>query len=208
MLRRILDLPLLVILMGIAALVPLPFPALLVVAMLLGGITYPMYSLIIAYTNDYLSKEQMAAASAGLIFLNGFGAVFGPMGTGWLMGLVGHRGFFLFIGLLYVAQVGYISWRMRRRATPASTGAFRGVSPTASTVAAVAVLENAPEINPSPESPAAAAEAAEALVIQPASQTGGQTGGQADENDAGTAAKTEDTGDTDTDPKSDGASKA
>lgn len=153
--------------MAVAALFPLPFPVLLGVAMVLGGITYPMYSLIIAYTNDYLSKEQMAAASAGLIFLNGFGAVFGPLITGWLMGHVGHRGFFLFIGLLYSAQVAYIFWRMTRRAAPAQTGAFRGVTPTASTVAAVAVLENAPEINPSPESPEAAAEAAEALLIQP-----------------------------------------
>ena len=45
--------------------------------MILGGITNPVYALLIAYTNDFLSREQMAGASAGLIFLNGFGAVFG-----------------------------------------------------------------------------------------------------------------------------------
>jgi hypothetical protein len=45
---------------------------------ILGGITNPIYSLLIAYTNDFLPREQMAAASAGLIFLNGFGAIFGP----------------------------------------------------------------------------------------------------------------------------------
>lgn len=156
------------VVMAIAAAFPLPFPVLLGVAAILGGITYPMYSLIIAYTNDYLSKEQMAAASAGLIFLNGFGAIFGPLVTGWLMGIVGPRGFFLFIGALYAVQVAYALWRMTRRATPSSTGAFRGVAPTASVTAAVAVLENAPEINPSPETPEAAAAAAEALVITPA----------------------------------------
>lgn len=131
--------------MALAGFVPLPFWALLVVAALLGGITYPMYSLIIAYTNDYLSKDQMAAASAGLIFLNGFGAIFGPLVTGWLMGVVGPRGFFLFIGLLYGVHSAYILWRMSRRAAPAVAGAFRGMSPTAGSVAAAAVLEGSHE---------------------------------------------------------------
>ncbi|WP_333816825.1 MFS transporter [Tabrizicola sp.] len=152
--------------MAVATVVNLPFPALLAVAAILGGITYPMYSLIIAYTNDYLSREQMASASAGLIFLNGFGAIFGPLVTGWLMGRVGPHGFFLFIGLLYAAQAGYIGWRMTRRQAPSVTDAYVIVTPTASTVAATAVMGAAAEIGPSPESPAAAAQAAEALMIQ------------------------------------------
>lgn len=137
----------------VATVFALPFLAHLIVAALLGGITYPMYSLLIAYTNDFLSKEQMAAASAGLIFLNGFGAIFGPLVTGWLMGVVGTRGFFLFMFLLYAAQVGYTVWRMGRRAAPSVTGGFRGVTPTASSLATVAVIESAPEIGPSPEAP-------------------------------------------------------
>lgn len=134
------------VVMAVATFIKLPFWALLGVAAILGGITYPMYSLIIAYTNDYLSKEQMAAASAGLIFLNGFGAIFGPLVTGWLMGVVGPRGFFLFIGLLYAAQAGYIVWRMSRRAAPAVAGSFRGMTPTASSLAASAVLEGSHEV--------------------------------------------------------------
>ncbi len=137
--------------LALAAAMPLPFWALLGVAAVLGGITYPMYSLLIAYTNDFLSKEQMAAASAGLIFLNGVGAIFGPLVVGWLMGVVGTRGFFLFMAVLYGLQVAYTLWRMSRRAAPSVTGAYRGVTPTASTLAAVAVLESAPDIGPSPE---------------------------------------------------------
>jgi len=152
----------------VAGLVPLPYWALLIVAAILGGITYPMYSLLIAYTNDFLSKEQMAAASAGLIFLNGVGAIFGPLVTGWLMGVVGARGFFLFMAVLYLIHAGYAAWRMRRRAAPAVTGGFVGLAPTASNVAAVAVMEAAPEIGPSPASPAAAVAAAEALAHPPA----------------------------------------
>lgn len=129
--------------MLLAGLVPLPFSALIVVALLLGGITNPVYALLIAYTNDFLPREQMAAASAGLIFLNGFGAIFGPTSTGWMMETVGPRGFFLFIGILYVALAGYAAYRMTRRAAPSVTGAFRGVTPGASPLAVGAVLDEA-----------------------------------------------------------------
>lgn len=129
--------------MLVAAFFPLSFGALIVVALLLGGITNPVYALLIAYTNDFLSREQMAAASAGLIFLNGFGAIFGPTATGWMMETVGPRGFFLFIGILYIALAGYAVYRMTRRAAPQVTGAFRTVTPTASPLAVGAVLDDA-----------------------------------------------------------------
>jgi MFS family permease len=129
--------------MLVATFAPLPFVGLIVVALLLGGITNPIYALLIAYTNDFLPREQMATASAGLIFLNGFGAIFGPTSTGWMMETVGPRGFFLFIGLLYVVLAAYALYRMTRRAAPQVTGAFRGVTPGASPLAVGAVLDEA-----------------------------------------------------------------
>lgn len=131
-----------------AALLPLPFAALVGIATILGGITNPVYALLIAYTNDFLPREQMAGASAGLIFLNGFGAVFGPTSTGWVMEQVGPSGFFLFIGLLYAALAGYALYRMTRRAAPTVSGAFRGVTPNASPLAVEAVLEGAAKDDP------------------------------------------------------------
>jgi MFS family permease len=131
------------VVMLVATFLHLPFVALIVVALLLGGITNPVYALLIAYTNDFLPREQMAAASAGLIFLNGFGAIFGPLVTGWMMETVGPRGFFLFIGILYVALAVYAVYRMTRRAAPSVTGAFRGVTQGASPVAVGAVLDKA-----------------------------------------------------------------
>jgi MFS family permease len=131
------------VVMLVATIFPLPFVALIVVAVLLGGITNPVYALLIAYTNDFLSREQMPAASAGLIFLNGFGAIFGPVITGWMMETVGPRGFFLFIAVLYVLLAAYAVFRMSRRAAPVVTGAFRGVTQGASPVAVGAVLDEA-----------------------------------------------------------------
>jgi MFS family permease len=127
--------------MLIAGLFDLPFYGYLIMALLLGGITNPVYALLIAYTNDFLAKDDMAAASAGMIFLNGFGAIFGPLVTGWLMQQVGAGGFFLFISALYVALTGYAVWRMTRRAAPAGTAPSPFIVPTASSVAATAVID-------------------------------------------------------------------
>lgn len=130
--------------MAVAALVKLPFVLLLVVALLLGGMINPLYALLIALTNDYLQKEDMAGASAGMIFLNGFGAIFGPLATGWLMGVIGKSGYFVFIGALFLALGLYAAWRISRRAGPVEHQSFTAVSPTATSLAAVAVLEQEP----------------------------------------------------------------
>jgi MFS family permease len=136
------------VVMLLAAAVPLPFAALVGVAFILGGITNPVYALLIAYTNDFLTREQMAGASAGLIFLNGFGAVFGPTATGLMMETVGPAGFFLFIGILFAALAAYAIYRMTRRAAPTVSGSFRGVTLGASPVAVEAVLEDAQDEKP------------------------------------------------------------
>jgi MFS family permease len=142
--RRVLILGLSVV-GGIAMLIPaaldLPFGALLVASVLLGGITNPLYSLLIAYTNDYLGKEDMAAASAGLIFLNGLGAIFGPLATGWLMGRVGPGGFFLVIGILFLLLATYAGWRMTRRSVLGPTQGVAMLSPNASALAVERAME-------------------------------------------------------------------
>jgi MFS family permease len=132
------------VVMVIATVIDLPFNLILIVALLLGGTINPLYSLLIAHTNDFLGKEDMAAASAGLIFLNGFGAIFGPLITGWLMGMIGPEGFFLFIGALFAGLAGYAAWRMARRTTPDGSSGYAGVTPTASSLAVGAISEREP----------------------------------------------------------------
>ena len=92
------------------------YPGLLGAAFLIGGMANPLYALLLAYTNDYLEPEDMASASARLLFINGVGALAGPVITGYVMGLVGPAGFFLFLGALMVALAGYALWRMGQRA--------------------------------------------------------------------------------------------
>jgi MFS family permease len=113
------------------------FVLLLVSAFIVGGMSNPLYSLLIAHTNDYLQHEDMAAASGGLIFINGLGAITGPLITGAMMDAVGPGGFYLFTGALFVALVAYAAYRStRRRSIPVEdTGAYVPVAPSYTSVA-------------------------------------------------------------------------
>ena len=116
---------------------------LLLAAALVGGVANPIYSVLLAYTNDFLDASDMAAASAGLLFINGVGAMTGPLITGWVMSIMGPDGFWIYIGLLLVMLAAYTGWRRTRRAAPAQDQNFAVIAPSATTVAVEAALENA-----------------------------------------------------------------
>jgi MFS family permease len=120
------------------------FPGILVSGFLIGGMANPMYALLLAYINDYLDNDDMAAASARLMFLNGLGAIAGPLVLGALMDRIGPAGFFLFIGALMAVMSVYGLWRMTRRASPgvADSGTFTPLPPTTTPV----VLDLAQEV--------------------------------------------------------------
>ena len=112
------------------------FGALLVVAFVIGGTSNPLYSLLIAYTSDYLEADDMAAASGGLIFINGMGAIMGPLVTGWMMDVFGTQAFFMVIAVLMLTLTGYAGYRMTQRSRDGiEDGAYAAVMPSASPVA-------------------------------------------------------------------------
>lgn len=126
-----------------AAVLPWTLPFLIAVAFLSGGVTNPLYSLLVAYANDYLDGPEMAGASAGLMFINGLGAIGGPLATGWFMHQFGSEGYFLFMAALFAGIAFYAVWRMsRRRAQLLMRKRFRVLSPTASAVAVEAAIED------------------------------------------------------------------
>ena len=122
-------------------------PVLLVLAFALGGIASPLYALLISYTNDYLEREDMAAASGGLVFVYGFGAIVGPLATGALMESAGPEGFWIFLAMVFAAVTLYALWRMTRRpGIPSSeTGSYVTVSPVSSAYATEVAQEVAAE---------------------------------------------------------------
>ncbi len=113
------------------------FTMLLVAAFLMGGTSNPLYSLLIAHSNDFLDPDDMAGASGGLIFINGLGAIGGPLITGWAMDVVGPSGFFWFTLILFILLVAYGSYRATQRSTIAveDTSIYVPVSPTVGAMA-------------------------------------------------------------------------
>lgn len=119
------------------------FALLLMMAFLIGGTSNPLYSLLLAYTNDYLDHDDMAAASGGLIFINGVGAIAGPLVVGWMMANFGPNAFFLFIGILLALTTAYAIVRMFQRDAPAvdETGIYTPIFPAGSPVVAEVAQE-------------------------------------------------------------------
>jgi MFS family permease len=144
--RRILILGLSVI-GGIAALMAFLLPGqfwmILLASAAVGGASNTLYALLIAYTNDYLEREDMAAASAGLLFINGFGAIAGPLVVGWMMGAMGPEGFWALIAVLLLGLAVYAVWRMRRLPVKIIVGDRASYAPIAATATSVAVGNSA-----------------------------------------------------------------
>lgn len=93
--------------------------ALLVLMCLFGGMSLPLYSLCLAYTNDHLEPSQMVAASATLVFVGGAGAIFGPTLAAVLMSVIGSNGFFWWLGSIHAGIGVFAIYRMTKSdATP------------------------------------------------------------------------------------------
>ena len=111
------------------------FFALVFAAFLVGGLTNPLYSLLIAHANDFIEYEDMASAAAGLLFVNGVGAVSGPIIIGYAMNAFGPEIFFVIIALLMATLAIYAGYRMTQRATVSDTSSYAAVLPNSTGVA-------------------------------------------------------------------------
>ncbi|MGH1413072.1 MAG: MFS transporter [Pelagimonas sp.] len=124
------------------------FSVLLGAAFVIGGSANPLYSLLIAHTNDHLDASDMASASAGLLFVNGLGAIAGPLVIGWMMAMFGPPGFFVLILVLLSVMSVYALFRMTQRApiSVEDTGIYTALSPAATPIAVEVAQEYAIEV--------------------------------------------------------------
>ena len=121
------------------------FYFLLIVSFIMGGLINPLYSLIIAYTNDYLDHKDMASAAGGIIFIHGIGAIGGPLLIGWMMVVFGPEGFFIYMFAVTGVLAGFAAVRMILRpvSTEGTTMSYTPVSATSSPVAVDMAQEHA-----------------------------------------------------------------
>ncbi len=84
----------------------------LLVVMLVGGFTLPLYALFIALTNDYMRPEKVLPASGTLILIGGFGTVLGPLLTSFVLEKLGTNSYFLILSVVMAIMVVYGFYRM------------------------------------------------------------------------------------------------
>jgi len=77
--------------------------AVFVAAMLFGLVTFPVYSLSAAHTNDFATPEQAVEISASLMFMFGIGAIASPLGASALMERFGPEMLFILIAIAHAA---------------------------------------------------------------------------------------------------------
>ncbi len=97
---------------------PAPHWATIVLFGVVGGFSYPLYSIAAAYTNDWVDEQHLNAAASQLITLYGVGAVIGPLVTSGAMGAVGVEGFHWSLVVMHLAIAGFFVYRMRAWRAP------------------------------------------------------------------------------------------
>jgi len=134
---------------GVAGVMSGSYQVLLGVAFVMGGMSNPLYSLLLAYTNDFLEHDDMAAASGGLIFINGMGAIMRPVATGWMMGTFGPPGYWIIMAVLMLLLSSYAAYRMTQRPSVDvdDTGAYVGLTHSSTAVSVEAANEWSSEQN-------------------------------------------------------------
>ena len=105
----------------------------------MGAFALPLYSLLIAHTNDMLDPKQMVPASGVLVMAGGIGAIVGPILSGWAMENFGASAFLVSIATIFGTTAAYTVWRMTRRApTPEDErSTYAPVPPRATTYTSV-----------------------------------------------------------------------
>jgi len=85
---------------------------LLLLGALFGGVSFALYPLCVAHTNDHLEPEERVGASGGLVLAYSTGAVAGPLIGAAAMALWGAAGLFLFIAASALAATAFGLWRL------------------------------------------------------------------------------------------------
>jgi MFS family permease len=96
--------------------------------MLVGGFSYPLYSLVGAYTNDWIEPEHLNAAASQLVKLYGLGAIAGPLLAGFAMAVIGPTGFQWSLVAMHSAIALFFFYRMLSWRSPLAKRPWSEVS--------------------------------------------------------------------------------
>ncbi|MEP7112742.1 MAG: MFS transporter [Ilumatobacteraceae bacterium] len=107
---------------------PSSSPMALLLIAVLGGCSYPIYSIAAAYTNDWIEPEHVNAAASQLVTLYGLGAVAGPFVAAGMMIVAGPKGFFWAVIALHGLLATFFVYRMKAWRAPLAKRPWSEVS--------------------------------------------------------------------------------
>ena len=117
------------------------FEPLIVLIFLFGGTQATLYPVSVAHAFDYVDKDRMVSASAGLLLAWAAGACLGPLLASIAMEMFGSSALFLYLAALAAVMAAFTRYRMTRRPAlppeeqapfvplPATTGAGGQLDP-------------------------------------------------------------------------------
>lgn len=91
----------------------------LILALLFGVSTFPIYSLSAAHANDFAGPDDVLDLSASLIFFYALGAIISPIIAGYIIGRFGTPYLFIYISLAHIFLMSFTV--LRAIARPVST---------------------------------------------------------------------------------------
>ena len=105
----------------------------------LGAVAFPMYSLTIAHTADWLPTEKLTAGSAVLVRVNGVGALVGPLAATVVIGVTSPVAYFWTMAGACAVIVVYLAYRIVVAEAPETQRAFVAF-PARASAGAVALM--------------------------------------------------------------------
>ena len=82
---------------------------------LYAGMAIPLFTLNLAYVNDYIPKEKFVAAGGGMQIIFGMGAMTGPFICSLLMNQFGTNGFFVHLLTFHIVIGIFGLFRITKR---------------------------------------------------------------------------------------------
>jgi MFS family permease len=95
-------------------------PLVYVAAVVYGGVSFTVYSVCVAHTNDFADPDKRVQTASGLLIAYSVGAVIGPILVGGLMGNYAPAALFIYIACVQGFLGLFALYRMTRRKTPAA----------------------------------------------------------------------------------------
>jgi len=89
-----------------------------ILSAIFAGMSLPIYSLVVAHTNDFLQPDEIIETSAAISILVGVGLVLGPLSVSLFMSVFGTDGFFIHLFAVHLILAFYGIYRLAKRVKP------------------------------------------------------------------------------------------